>query len=202
MYYIILFCFFVVHWAFSCLIRHIASLLLNSSIYYICKWEIVECISSDVCQLIRQPYYYRPQTKFGKVMFLHVSVSHSVHRGACMVARGCAWLQGGMCGCMGGMHGCGGHAWLLVGYVWLLGGVHGCWGEHAWLLWRHVWLLGGVCGCGGGCAWDMTRYGQWAGGTHPTGMHSCWKKYSLTGTKTRNGAWNVQKYKAISSSED
>ena len=25
--------------------------------------------------------YYRPQTKFAKVMFLHVSVSHSVHRG-------------------------------------------------------------------------------------------------------------------------
>ena len=26
-------------------------------------------------------YYYRPQTKFVKVMFLHLSVSHSVHRG-------------------------------------------------------------------------------------------------------------------------
>ena len=25
--------------------------------------------------------YYRPQTKFAKVMFLHLSVSHSVHRG-------------------------------------------------------------------------------------------------------------------------
>ena len=25
--------------------------------------------------------YYRPQTKFGKIMFLHLSVSHSVHRG-------------------------------------------------------------------------------------------------------------------------
>ena len=25
--------------------------------------------------------FYRPQTKFAKVMFLHVSVSHSVHRG-------------------------------------------------------------------------------------------------------------------------
>ena len=28
-----------------------------------------------------QEVYYRPQTKFAKVMFLHVSVSHSVHRG-------------------------------------------------------------------------------------------------------------------------
>ena len=27
-------------------------------------------------------YYYRPQTKFAKVMFLHLSVSHSVHRGS------------------------------------------------------------------------------------------------------------------------
>ena len=26
-------------------------------------------------------FYYRPQTKFAKVIFLHVSVSHSVHRG-------------------------------------------------------------------------------------------------------------------------
>ena len=25
--------------------------------------------------------YYRPQTKFAKIMFLHLSVSHSVHRG-------------------------------------------------------------------------------------------------------------------------
>ena len=28
---------------------------------------------------------YRPQTKFGgKIMFLHLSVSHSVHRGVCV----------------------------------------------------------------------------------------------------------------------
>ena len=27
---------------------------------------------------------YRPQTKFVKVMFLHLSVSHSVHRGVCI----------------------------------------------------------------------------------------------------------------------
>ena len=29
----------------------------------------------------RGAHYYRPQTKFAKVMFLHLSVSHSVHRG-------------------------------------------------------------------------------------------------------------------------
>ena len=51
----------------------------------------------------------------------------------------------------------GGHAWLLRG------GMHGC--------------CGSVRGCsrGGGRAWDTIRYGQWAGGTHPTGMHSCYR---------------------------
>ena len=110
--------------------------------------------------------YYRPQTKFAKVMFLHLSVSHSVHRGACVVAGVCAWLwgggvcgcrghawlwgacmvvggvcavAGGMCGCRGVMHGCGGHVWL--------------WGGHAW--WGGAWLWGGMCG--GGHAW-------WQGG--------------------------------------
>ena len=32
-------------------------------------------------------FYYRPQTKFAKVMFLHLSVSHSVHRRS----RGSTW---------------------------------------------------------------------------------------------------------------
>ena len=66
--------------------------------------------------------YYRPQTKFAKVMFLQVSVILSMG-GACVVAPGGrAWLlpggcmvagggmrgcsQGGMCGCSrGGMRG-------------------------------------------------------------------------------------------------
>ena len=42
---------------------------------------------------------YRPQTKFAKVMFLHVSV---------ILSRG-AYVVGGMCG-KGDVHG-GGHAW-------------------------------------------------------------------------------------------
>ena len=52
----------------------------------------------DVCVV-----YYCPQTKFAKVMFLHVSVSHCVHGGGACVAGGggvgcvCAWP--------------GGHAW-------------------------------------------------------------------------------------------
>ena len=39
-------------------------------------------------------YLYRPQMKFAKVMFLHVSVSHSVHGG--VPGRGGAW-SGGPC---------------------------------------------------------------------------------------------------------
>ena len=37
--------------------------------------------------------YYRSPTKFAKVMFLPLSVSHSVHRGVC--SRGCLVLGGG-----------------------------------------------------------------------------------------------------------
>ena len=59
-------------------------------------------------------YFYRPQTKFAKVMFLHVSFSHSVHRGR-------AWP--------GGVHARGGHA-CPRGCV--LGGPAWPWGGHAW----------------------------------------------------------------------
>ena len=88
-------------------------------------------------------------------MFLHLSVSHSVHRGTrarqgvCM-AGGYVWqgacMAGGMCG--GGMHGgnvCGrGCAWQ--------GGLYAMHAPHPTLR-------------------DMV--GQCKGGTHPTGMHSC-----------------------------
>ena len=33
-------------------------------------------------RLLWQPSFYRPQTKFAKVMLLHLSVSHSVHGGS------------------------------------------------------------------------------------------------------------------------
>ena len=71
-------------------------------------------------------------------MFLHVSVSHSVHRGACVVAGGCCVVAGGV---------------VVRGHAWLWGVVRGCGGGH-------VWLQGGIHGCGGGHAWDMTRCGQ------------------------------------------
>ena len=117
--------------------------------------------------------YYRPQTKFAKVMLYRCL---SVHRGevcgcegvkcgcrgcvwlwgACVVAgghvapRGCAWLPGGMHGCWGACMVAGGYVWLpgvcvvAGGHAWLPGGVHGCPGEHAWLPGRHAWLPGGV----------------------------------------------------------
>ena len=56
-------------------------------------------LSPIVCNLF--VYYYRPQTKFAKVMFLQVFVCprggmRGCSGGACMVALGgCAWLLGG-----------------------------------------------------------------------------------------------------------
>ena len=107
--------------------------------------------------------HYRLQTKFAKVMFLHVCVCpwEGMHgrgcawQGACMVGE-CAWW-GSMCGrraCMtGGVHG-GGH-------VWQRGSMHG----------RGVFVaVGCVAGegmCDRGCAW----WGRcMAGGMHGGGM--------------------------------
>ena len=80
--------------------------------------------------------FYRPQTKFAKVMFLQVSVILSTG-GACVVAP-----RGGVCGCSGGacivawgsLRGCSGGACVVA--------LGGC----AWLLW------GGMCGYSGGHA--------------------------------------------------
>ena len=62
---------------------------------------------------IRMHYCYHPQTNFAKVMFLHLSVGHSVHRGVCM-AGGFMWQVG--------------HVWrdacVAGGHVWQ-GCVHG-----------------------------------------------------------------------------
>ena len=70
-------------------------------------------------------HFYRPQTKFAKVMFLQVSVCPQ---------GGHAWLLWGACMvALGGVHGCsGGHAWLLLG-------------GHAWLLWGECVVAWGVC---------------------------------------------------------
>ena len=101
--------------------------------------------------------YYRPQTKFAKVMFLQVSVILST--------GGCAWLLRGACVVAlggGGMHGCSrGHAWLLWGGLFGRGvhgfiGGRGCFylggplvalfrgGLHGFI-WGHVWFYLGAC---------------------------------------------------------
>ena len=109
-------------------------------------------IETFYCYCFKSPYY-RPQTKFAKVMFLQVSVCPQ--GGACVVAPGggaCVVAPRGVCMVAPG----GGHAWLLWGGAWLLQG------GHAWLLpGGCAWLLqggmhgcsGGACVVAGGCAW-------------------------------------------------
>ena len=79
-------------------------------------------------------FYYRPQTKFAKVMFLHLSVILFTGWGACMaggvrsspcVARGRGCMHGrGACVAGGGMHGRGAGGMCSGGCAWQ-GGMHG-----------------------------------------------------------------------------
>ena len=50
-------------------------------LFSICFLRIILAQTNAKCDALD---YYRPQTKFVKVMFLHLSVSHSVHRGMCV----------------------------------------------------------------------------------------------------------------------
>ena len=114
-------------------------------------------------------------------------VCHSVHggggRGAC-VAGGRVWL-GGACVARGA---------CMAGGVCVAGGMHG----------QGVHGQGGTCMAGGGHVWlggmhgggmrgmhplppadtTSTAYGQPSGGTHPTGMHSCFKLITFPQTET------------------
>ena len=91
-------------------------------------------------------------------MFLHLSVSHSVHRGACVAGgvhgRGQLWRGGvcdqGVCVWPGGMHGwgCALRGACMVGTC-MTGDMRGR----------------GVCVAG--------ETATATGGKHPTGMHSC-----------------------------
>ena len=115
-----------------------------------------------------------------------------------MHGRGYAWqgacVAEGMC-VAGGVHG-GGCAWqgaymagvgvhgrrIVVG-VCMAGGM--CGRGHVWqrgMCGRGACMAVGACVAVGACSWgthappsDTTRYGQLAGGTHPTGMHSCFR---------------------------
>ena len=132
---------------------------------------------------LRTILYYRPQTKFAKVMFLHLSVGHSVHGGHAWHDRGHAWwgpcMAGGhawwgVCmaggvhdgGCVaGGMHGGGVHgrgmhdggACMAGGHAWqgaCMVGASMVGGMHDR---RHVWQAGPACHA---CPPDTMRYGR------------------------------------------
>ena len=99
--------------------------------------------------------FYRPQTKFAKVMFLHLSV----HRGGGRVR---VW-QGGMHGrgtCMAGGH-VWQRVWMVGGHAWwgacMVGGMHGRGGVH-----------GKVAGVAGGHAWKGACM---EGGMHGRAVH-------------------------------
>ena len=78
-------------------------------------------------------------------MFLHLSVSHSVHRGACVVLGGRAWFLGGACVVFSGG---GGGAWFFrVGHAWFFRGacMVFCGGGRGRGL--CVWFFFGFSGC-------------------------------------------------------
>ena len=101
--------------------------------------------------------FYRPQTKFAKVMFLHLSVSHSVDRGGVCMARG-------VCVCKGGHALQGGHVWaggacMVVGVrgrgVCVVGGMHG---RFVFMAWWGACMVGGMHGRGHACHTHPPRH--------------------------------------------
>ena len=110
-------------------------------------------------------------------MFLHLSVSHSVHKGAGVCAIP-ACIVGGILACLaaglqGGGPGPGGGGWSREGLLW------------------------GVCSQGvcswGGAWWRPPWTATAAGGTHATGMHSCCSKYCC-GVYAQNSIVSVDDY--------
>ena len=63
-------------------------------------WEITYISFIRICSKLHilslTSLCYRPQTKFAKVMFLHMSVSHSVHRGRWYPTMPCSRSPGGV----------------------------------------------------------------------------------------------------------
>ena len=122
-------------------------------------------------------YIYRPQTKFAKVMFLHLSVSYSVHgRGEGVCIHGWGSASSGVLHPREGEYVSGERV-----YIQGRGGLHPREREFA-SGGIYIWGGGlqpgkGVCiqrvGVGHTATPDTTGYGQRVGGTHPTGMHSC-----------------------------
>ena len=114
-------------------------------------WHCCTACVRPCSHLTSAIYFYRPQRKFAKVMFLQVSVCPQ--RGACVVARG----GGGMCMVARG-------AWVVVRGACMvpLGGMHGCSGGHAWFFWGHAWFFLGACVVfAGGHAWFLPGGHAW-----------------------------------------
>ena len=127
------------HWALGdavCrILKFLQSFVMMSSNY------MLVVLSIDRHQAIRSPlrepfkvsicYFYRLQTKFANVMFLHLSVSHSVHTGGC--------IQGGLHPGKGlhpgGLHPGGVGQTPQIGY-------YGIWSTSGWYVsYRNVFLL-------------------------------------------------------------
>ena len=114
--------------------------------------------------------YYRPQTKFAKVMFLHLSVNHSVHGGGeWYPSIPCRWYPSNLCR-FPGPHPRGSLRGLTRGGLQ----VHTQRGLQAHTRGVSRPTPGRVCipACteADPPLWLMATA---AGGTHPTGMHSC-----------------------------
>ena len=120
--------------------------------------------------------FYRPQTKFAKVMFLHLSVILSTGGGgACVAGGACVGGRGvrGRRACVaeGGVCMAGGYAWQW-GCAWqgmCVAGRHAWQGGHVWQGGMHG--RGGVHGRGHTC--HTCPLPPTLRDTHPTGMHHC-----------------------------
>ena len=116
--------------------------------------------------------YYCPQTKFAKVMFLHLSVSHSVHRGVVSEHALQVLSQ---------------HALQQVSGGWYPSMPCRFPGPHPRGKLREITqgvsrpTPGGVCSRGvpavGRGVWRPPVTATAGGGTHPTGMHSCFQLF-------------------------
>ena len=117
-----------------------------------CKWILfmLGCFCPVYLIGRKSLHFYRPQTKFAKVMFLQVSVILSIGGHAWLLPGGRARLHWG--GGHAWLHQ-GGHAWFYLGdvcgFIW--GGMHGfIWGACVVLFRGCAWFyLGGA----GGHAW-------------------------------------------------
>ena len=120
-------------------------------------------------QMILSAYFsgtannYHPQTKFVKVMFLHLSVSHSVQGGLHPEGSACKEEVCAEGSALGGLH-----LGICIWGVCIQAGLHP--GGSASGGWEYLPPSS-----------DTMGYGQRAGGKHPTGMHSCLSRNMCNG---------------------